>query len=860
MVLVLAVSCSRSQLEINPSDPGTNEARLLRIEAVSENVIRIMSTPEQRFPKRKSLVVVPQGRKVGLKVKKEGNRILARTEQVTVEIDPRSGRLAFYDAGGKELLREHNTTFAPIEIDGRRGWSAVQIFESPADEAFHGLGQHQGDIFNYKDQIEELVQTNSQISIPFVQSSKGYGLLLDNYSHCRFGHPEGPQALDSLFDVSRSGNTVTLVSQTGGEHTFNLNYSGYVSVAADGKEVLPELWRPDFIPNLRRFKLKMDSGVPVTLKLDWTPNGEKSRCELSAYRPLADEERGRQIWYSEMAPCLDGYFIAGSTPDEVIKGYRSLTGKAPMMPRKAMGFWQSRDRYRTQEEILAALNGFRERNLPIDYIVMDWNHWAKDAWGSHEFEAARFPDPVAMVDSIHAAGVSIMISVWPKFYPGTEHYAEFQEHGWLYPGSIRDSLRDWLGYSYAFYDAYSAGARKLFWKQVEDHYIPLGIDAWWLDATEPNVLANTPESYRKYLCGPTALGPSTEYFNAYALMNARGIAEGEAVTRPDHRPFLLTRSAFAGLQRWSTAAWSGDIASRWEEMRAQITAGLSFSLCGIPWWTMDIGGYSPEPRYADAARSAAEGPDTEEWRELQNRWFQFGAFVPIFRSHGQYPLREPWNIAPEGHPAYASMEFYLILRRRLQPYIYSLAGDSWLNDGTLMRALPMDFGDDTTVQDIGDEYLFGPALLVAPVCEYGARQRRLYFPEAEGGWYCYYSGTHHTGGQWETVPAPYERIPLYVRAGAILPEGDNDLCIKVFRGADGDFTLYEDDGEGKQYLQGSYSLIPFHYDDAAGVLAIGARTGIFEKMSEKRNFTVHTIPDGKNIQISYDGSKTEITL
>lgn len=290
--------------------------------------------------------------------------------------------------------------------------------------------------------------------------------------------------------------------------------------------------------------------------------------------------------------------------------------------------------------------------------------------------------------------------------------------------SVRDSLRDWVGpgYRYGFYDAYDPEARKLFWKQMQDHYCPLGIDAWWMDASEPNVRDCTDMQYRKALCGPTALGPSTQYFNAYALMNAEAIYDGQRKMDPDRRVFLLTRSGFAGLQRYSTATWSGDIATRWEDMKAQISAGLNFAMSGIPYWTMDIGGFCVERRYEKAQRewnrTKKENADYKEWRELNARWYQFGAFCPLYRSHGQFPYREIWNIAPEGHPAYQSMVYYTRLRYRMIPYIYSLAGMTHFNDYTIMRALVMDFGKDKNVLDISDQFMFGPALMACPVYTY----------------------------------------------------------------------------------------------------------------------------------------------
>ncbi|MDE6511382.1 MAG: alpha-xylosidase, partial [Muribaculaceae bacterium] len=337
----------------------------------------------------------------------------------------------------------------------------------------------------------------------------------------------------------------------------------------------------------------LEAGKRVPIKIEWEPNGGVAYCSLRAYNPRDPKEQMKMSWWGEMQDGIDYYFVYGDDMDEIISGYRTLTGKAPIMPKWAMGYWQSREKYNTQEEVLSTLAEFRRRGIPIDNIVIDWLHWKQDSWGSHEFDRDRFPDPKGMVDTIHDMNARVMISVWPKFYVTTDHYKEFDEKGWMYKLPVQDSIRDWVGPGYlgSFYDAYDPEARKLFWSQINDHYVPLGIDAWWMDASEPNIRDCTDIQYRKDLITPTALGPSTKYFNAYALVNADAIYNGQRETNPDKRVFLLTRSGFAGLQRYSTATWSGDIATRWEDMKAQISAGLNFAMSGIPWWTMDIGGF-----------------------------------------------------------------------------------------------------------------------------------------------------------------------------------------------------------------------------------------------------------------------------
>ena len=589
-----------------------------------------------------------------------------------------------------------------------------------------------------------------------------------------------------------------------------------------------------------------------------------------------------------MSRDLDYYFIAGENLDEVISGYRTLTGKAQVYPKWVLGFWQSRERYKTSDEIEGTLAEFRRRHIPIDNIVQDWNYWQEDQWGSHQFEAARYPNPQQMLDAVHQMHGRFMISVWPKFYCNTDNYKELDSKGWMYQQAVTDDIHDWVGPGYvgSFYDAYSDGARKMFWRQMNDNLYKkynFGIDAWWMDASEPNVRDCTPMWYRKALCGSTALGTSTEFFNAYSIVNADAIYNGQRSVNPNQRVFLLTRSGFAGEQRYSTATWSGDIGTRWEDMRAQMTAGMNYSLAGLPFWGMDQGGFCVENRYMKAQQlydqTQQENEDLKEWRELQTRWNQFGCFIPLYRAHGQWPLREVWNIAPETHPAYQSIVWYHQLRYRLMPYLYSMAGWVHLNDYTMMRALVMDFNGDAQVLDIKDQWMFGPSLMACPVGEYKARNRSVYFPK-QCNWYNLYTGQQIAGGQRLIVDAPYERIPVYVPEGAILPFGPamewSDekpaelIHLYVYAGRDGKFQLYEDEGTNYNYEKGQYSTIDFQYNDAAQTLTIGQRKGTFKGMLKERQFNIVLItpdkakplnleqPEGKTV--TYNGKALTIQL
>ena len=535
---------------------------------------------------------------------------------------------------------------------------------------------------------------------------------------------------------------------------------------------------------------------------------------------------------------------------------------------------------------------FRDRQIPIDNIVQDWNYWPEDQWGSHQFEASRFPDPQAMLDDVHKMNGRFMISVWPKFYVNTDNYKELDAKGWMYTQAVKDDIHDWVGPGYVggFYDAYDAGARKMFWRQMDEKLYTKfkhGIDAWWMDASEPNVRDCTPMWYRKALCGPTALGTSTEYFNAYSTVNADAIYNGQRSVfkgaNNEPRVFLLTRSGFAGEQRYSTATWSGDIGTRWEDMRAQMTAGLNYSMSGIPFWGMDQGGFCVENRYVAAQqefdKTGVENSDLKEWRELQARWNQFGCFIPLYRTHGQWPLREVWNIAPENHPCYQTIVWYDKLRYRLMPYLYSMAGWAHFNDYTLMRALVMDFNGDENVLDIPDQWMFGPALMACPVGYYKARNRSVYFPK-QCGWYDFYTGDYIEGGQRLIVDAPYEKIPVFVREGSIIPFGPEIqysdekpaelINLYVYAGADASFQLYEDEGTNYNYEKGKYATIDIRYEDATKTVTFGKRNGSFDGMLKNRRFNIVLIskdaakplnldnPEGKLVK--YNGKEMRVNL
>ena len=917
---------------------GPASVKKVRIQVMNEKVIRVSATPNDFFSKAQSLVVLPQNVKTDFNVENKKTSVVVSTSQISAIVDTSTGLVSFTDKQGKPILEEDKSgvSFKKIKVEGTDGYTVRDVFKTDDQEALYGLGQHQADEFNYKGKNEELFQYNTKVSVPFVISTKNYGILWDCYSLMRFGDKRPysqlnrifklydkdgkPGALtgtyvpdsksgkktfvrreDSLYfenlkttpnlprkEVSLAGAKVTyegdLVAPETGAYHFILYYAGYMKLYVNNELKVAERWRTSWNPNSYKFVLNMQAGKKVRIRLEWIPDGGDSYCGLRALSPVAPEEQNKLAMWAEMEEQLDYYFIAGKSMDEVISGYRTLTGKAQVMPKWAMGFWQSRDKYSSQNEILTTFKEFRKRQMPIDNIVQDWSYWKTDSWGDQEFDRSRYPDPKAMLDSIHAMNGHLMISVWPKFYPTTDNYKALDAKGYIYRQAIKDGFRDWIypGYLGTFYDPYSKEARTMFWNQINKGLYSKGIDAWWMDASEPDIISNADIDYRKKLCGPTAMGPSTKYFNTYALMNAQAIYEGQRMVNPNARVFLLTRSGFAGLQRYSTATWSGDIGSRWEDMKAQISAGLNYALSGVPYWTMDIGGYCTEDRYGagqnEFEKTGIENEDLKEWRELNVRWHQFGALAPLYRSHGKFPYREIWNVAPEDHPAYKAIMDCAKLRYRLMPYIYTLSGMTHFNDYTIMRALAMDFEKDSQVYNISDQYMFGPSLMVCPVYQYKARTRTVYFPQSEG-WYDFYTGKYLEGGREIVYDAPYERMPLFVKAGSILPVGPNiqstaeskgdDLTLYVYRGADGSFTLYEDEGINYNYEKGRYSMIPIHYNENNGQLVIGARQGEFDGMLKERDIKIiavgqnHAVPFGEENQVKtihYAGNELTVNL
>jgi alpha-D-xyloside xylohydrolase len=579
-------------------------------------------------------------------------------------------------------------------------------------------------------------------------------------------------------------------------------------------------------------------------------------CSLITFH---DDAFGSYLW-SDTDDELDYYFLYGPEFDQIVHEIRTLTGHSPMLPKWSFGYLQSKERYATQEELLGIVREYRKRKLPLDCIVLDWKSWSGDLWGQKTLDPERFPDPAKMTADLHALNARLMVSIWPIMSPGGENWQEMKAQGHL------------LG-NQATYNAFRPEARACYWEQANKGLFSYGIDAWWCDCTEPfesdwkgavrlepeeRLRVNTEEA-KRYL--------DPEFINAYSLLHSQGIYEGQRKATSEKRVINLTRSAYLGQQRYATVTWSGDTAANWETFRRQIADGLNFCATGMPYWTQDIGAFfvkrNPELWFWNGDYN--EGVDDLGYRELFVRWFQYGAFLPMFRAHGTDTPREIWQFGEPGELFYDALVSALQLRYRLLPYIYSMAGWTTRQDYTMLRALPFDFRSDPATYAIRDQYMFGPALLVNPVThpmlyDVGsqpldgvAQVRPVYLP-AGVDWYDFWSGQRYAGGQTIQAEAPICRLPLYVPAGSILPIGpirqhvndlpDAPIALHIYAGNNGTFELYEDEGDQYNYEGGAFSTILMEWQDAGRQVTLGARQGTYAGMPEQRMFEIYLHEDG----------------
>jgi alpha-D-xyloside xylohydrolase len=596
---------------------------------------------------------------------------------------------------------------------------------------------------------------------------------------------------------------------------------------------------------------------------------------------------------SDVGDCEDYYFIYGGNADGVIAGIRDLTGQAPMFPLWTFGFWQSKERYKSQNELVNVVKKYRELGVPLDGIIQDWQYWGNNyLWNSMEFLNPEFPNPQKMVNDVHNQNAHMIISIWSSFGPETKPYHEMDSKGMLFniktwPESGSELWPPKLDYpsGVRVYDAYNPEARDIYWKYLNKGIFSLGMDGWWMDSTEPDHLSFKPSDFDT----KTYLGSFRKVRNAYPLMTVGGVSTHQRAVTADKRVFILTRSAFAGQQRYGANTWSGDVTASWQALRDQISAGLNFSLTGIPYWNCDIGGF-----FLSRFPKKLNDP---EYRELHARWMEFGAFCPMMRSHGADAPREIYQFGKKGDKVYDVIEKYIDLRYQMLPYIYSTSWAVTASQSTMMRALMMDFANDKNALDINDEFMFGKSLLVAPVTRpmyikhvagikdsliedfSTVKTREIYLP-AGASWYDFWTGQKLAGGQKTNKETPLDIMPLYVKAGSILPLAPvfqyatenkwDDLEIRVYHGANGKFVLYEDENDNYNYEKGAYATVTFYWDDEKQTLTISDEKGRFPGMLTQRKFKVVLVSTGKGIgdnkvsnpdkEITYFGKNKTVKL
>jgi len=776
------------------------------------------------------------------------SRLEVRLKQIVIVLDKQDGKLSFEDTAGRIFLGEKGGSrkLVPDTIMDERCYKAELAFESPSDESLFGLGQFQDGHYNLKDITRRLTQVNSQIAIPFVYSNKGYGLLWHQYGLTDFNPADNFIPLKKQDRPSPQGDKIAEVTTTSGTQRLSQNQSlflGDFSVPENGMySMFLDLGEMD-----NRHLIVVDGTPYLDINNFWLPPTACARVPLAAGKhsiqvvckssntPKVSWKPDRDIttFRSPNAKLIDYVVFYGPSADTVIATYRKLSGSVPMLPRWAYGFWQCRERYTSGAHLVATVKEFRERKIPLDVIVQDWQYWGKYGWGVMKFDETQYPDPAGFIRELHALNAHFNISVWENLDKNSDIGKEYVARKLFLPES------PWV-------DMLNPEAREFHWAALNTNLFSLGVDSWWMDATEPE---NDGLKGRR-----TYLGMGDFYRLTYPLFVSQAVYEGQRSLTSDKRVCILTRCAFLGQQRYGTINWSGDVGGTWDSYRRQIVAGLNYTITGMPYWTTDIGGFFRP--------GASQYTDTS-YHELLTRWYHWGALNPIFRIHGYQTETEPWKY---GQKVEENMRKMLGLRYRLMPYVYSEAWQITSMGSTMMRPLVMDFRQDTSALCRPYEYMFGKAFLVAPVTEPNVTEWNVYLPGC-AGWYDFWTGRRYAGAQTICVAAPLDKIPLLVRAGSIIPMGpfiqystekSDPIEIRVYPGADGEFTLYEDENDNYDYEKGRYSLITFKWNNAKQRLTIGARQGSYPGMPKAHTFNIVLVREnsGIGVEASTAPSKT----
>jgi alpha-D-xyloside xylohydrolase len=758
----------------------TTQSMVVEIQFYSPTIVRVLRVPEGVTSSKTSLSVIKVPEKTDLKIADDGQIVTISSNSTKVSYNLTTGKVSYFDLKGNALFTEKDfgAQFTPTLDVAKPSFIVRQAYMLDKDEAIYGLGQQQNGKLNQRGQRIELKNGNTKISIPFLQSIKGYGIFWDNYASTTF--------------------------------TDNLQESSFESL------------------------------------------GDNS----------------------------DYYFMFGANAAGVVAQMRDLTGQSPMIPLWGFGYLQSRERYKTQDETVGVVEKYRALKVPLDGIIQDWRYWGQDSnWNAMSFDKTTFPDPQGMVNKIHDMKAHLMIVAWPGFGPKTNQYKELKSK------EMMINFDTWPPESGTKpYDPYNPAAREIYWDYLNKGVFSFNTDGWWLDSTEPDHINVKDADFDQ----PTYLGSYRSVVNAFPLQHIKGVYENQRKTTSDKRVFILTRSAFAGQQRYGANSWSGDIVSSWKTLQKQVPAALNFSLSGLPYWNADIGGFFLwEFNGSDPLKQ-------KSYQELYVRWLQFGTFTPMMRSHGTDAPREIYQFGNRGDWTFDAIEKYINIRYQLLPYIYSTAWGVTSGSESFMRALVMDFAADKKTTDISNEYMFGQSILVAPVLESmyvnkvangqstidfsTIKSRSVYLPNG-AEWYDFWTGEKMKGGQEVQKQSPIDVMPLYVKAGSVLPWAPkmqyanekkwDHLEIRIYPGANGEFTLYEDENDNYNYEKGLKSTISMKWDDLSKTLTIGERQGSFAGMLSTRTFNLVLVQKGTGAGVAparltktviYKGRKTSIKL
>lgn len=815
-----------------------NEKDTLFIRPLAPNAIRIQVQKGNLFEKEE-LIYNNINATPKFNCQETSAELVIKTAEIQLTFNKKTSQLVFANKKGEVFLSEiaGSRNLTSTKVMNSDAVSVTQSFYSPANECIYGLGQFQDGQSNLRNITRKLTQVNSQIAIPFIYSNKGYGLLWHQYGLTDFNPADNFIALEKISDNSNNTQLAD-VTTAAGTQKVNQNqhkYSGKFTVPASGLYgIMLDLGDMD-----NRHFVAIDGKPCINQYNYWLPPTQSTMVQLEAGEHRVElickanntpklswrKSDNSTTFISPHAKVLDYTVFYGPDADKVIATFRNLSGNVPMLPQWAFGFWQCRERYTSSQHLIETVQEFRKRNIPIDVIVQDWQYWGKYGWGAMKFDETYYPDPQKLTDELHKLNVHFNISVWENVDKNSELGKSYTANN-LY---IKNSK--WL-------DVTNPAARKAHWEAMNQNMFSVGVDSWWLDATEPeNDALHGAETY---------LGSGYFYRLTYPLFTNRAVYEGQRATTSDKRVCILTRSAFAGQQRYGTINWSGDVNGTWDGFRRQITAGLNYNITGNPYWTTDIGGFF---------RPGNQQYTNTKFHELLTRWFQWGVFNPVFRIHGYQTETEPWKYGTEVEQNMRSM---IDLRYQLLPYIYSEAWQVSKNGSTMMRPLVMDYHNDSLALKQNYQYMFGKSLLVTPITEAEKTECDVYLPNGNS-WYNFFTDKYFQGGQTVKTAAPLSEIPVYVKAGSIIPFGKklqytnekpaDTLEIRVYTGANAHFELYEDEGDNYNYEAGKYSTICFDWNEKQQKLTIGKRYGSYNGAINSRIFNIVWVENKGNVKI-----------